>query len=266
MSFPVPTIRVAVDLTNPGQFFGCCGLLELAGRISPASEAWFTDSTFHLASPDAIDLSAILRGLTTTVICSDDLSIDDSACPIRIGAPFDLRVDWWRDEVCVGASLKTWSGRQKVSDMARASKEALAAMTATSDVLDFVGAMTIEKGGKRKTVRESVEPFCFDPRRGTSALRDGFSADALSMEVAAYPAVEFLAMVGLQRCRPLQADRRRTFRYGAWSIPTAPSVASAAACGAIDCPMAGAFQFDLGFRDAARRYKYFNFASKLETL
>jgi CRISPR-associated protein Csb3 len=31
-------IRIPVDLTNPGQFFACCGLLELANRLWPGAE------------------------------------------------------------------------------------------------------------------------------------------------------------------------------------------------------------------------------------
>ncbi|MFO7904351.1 MAG: hypothetical protein ACQESR_23920 [Planctomycetota bacterium] len=30
MNQPVPDIMVKVDMTNPGQFFACCGLIELA--------------------------------------------------------------------------------------------------------------------------------------------------------------------------------------------------------------------------------------------
>ena len=30
MNHAEPTIRVAVDPSNPGEFFACCGLLELA--------------------------------------------------------------------------------------------------------------------------------------------------------------------------------------------------------------------------------------------
>ena len=32
---PKPTINVNIDVTNPGQFFACCGLLELADRLIP---------------------------------------------------------------------------------------------------------------------------------------------------------------------------------------------------------------------------------------
>ena len=36
MSESSHTIRIRVDATNPGQFFACCGLLELASRLSEA--------------------------------------------------------------------------------------------------------------------------------------------------------------------------------------------------------------------------------------
>src|SRR5688572_7628840 len=54
MSLPEPTIRVPVDPTNPGQFFACCGLLELADRLWPqtndrqAAEGWFADGQFEI--------------------------------------------------------------------------------------------------------------------------------------------------------------------------------------------------------------------------
>ncbi|HIC90292.1 MAG TPA: hypothetical protein EYP04_12940, partial [Anaerolineae bacterium] len=41
MSSPNPTFSVRVDVTNPGQFFACCGLLELAHRLSPGAEGFF---------------------------------------------------------------------------------------------------------------------------------------------------------------------------------------------------------------------------------
>ena len=41
-------IRVRVDPTNPGQFFACCGLLELADRLWDGAEGWFEDDV-HLS-------------------------------------------------------------------------------------------------------------------------------------------------------------------------------------------------------------------------
>jgi len=59
MSNSESTIRVKVDVTNPGQFFACCGLLELADRIWPGAEGWF----------DRSSRSFLLRG--TEDICVD---------------------------------------------------------------------------------------------------------------------------------------------------------------------------------------------------
>jgi CRISPR-associated protein Csx14 len=36
-----PSFSVHVDPTNPGQFFACCGLLELADRLWQGAEGWF---------------------------------------------------------------------------------------------------------------------------------------------------------------------------------------------------------------------------------
>ncbi len=36
-----PAIRLSVDPTNPGQFFACCGLLELADKLWDGSEGFF---------------------------------------------------------------------------------------------------------------------------------------------------------------------------------------------------------------------------------
>lgn len=49
MNTPEATIRVNVDVQNPGQFFACCGLLELADRLWPGAEGWFVDGEFCVA-------------------------------------------------------------------------------------------------------------------------------------------------------------------------------------------------------------------------
>ena len=56
MSNPTPNITIPVDLTNPGQFFACCGLLELADRLWPGAEGWFTDmgQEFNIAGGGAL--------------------------------------------------------------------------------------------------------------------------------------------------------------------------------------------------------------------
>ncbi len=50
MTMPTPGISINVDLTNPGQFFACCGLLELTHRLRPGVEGWFEDSRFLITA------------------------------------------------------------------------------------------------------------------------------------------------------------------------------------------------------------------------
>jgi len=45
-----PTLAVKVDVTNPGQFFACCGLLELGHRLWRGAEGWFTESCFNIGA------------------------------------------------------------------------------------------------------------------------------------------------------------------------------------------------------------------------
>ncbi len=49
-----PAISIRIDPTNPGQFFACCGLLELADRLWASAEGWFEndDTVFVLTAPD----------------------------------------------------------------------------------------------------------------------------------------------------------------------------------------------------------------------
>jgi len=41
MNTLAPSFSVSVDVTNSGQFFACCGILELAHRLWPGAEGWF---------------------------------------------------------------------------------------------------------------------------------------------------------------------------------------------------------------------------------
>ena len=36
--------HLTLDPHNPGQFFACCGMFELAELVSPGGEAWFADA------------------------------------------------------------------------------------------------------------------------------------------------------------------------------------------------------------------------------
>ena len=59
---PEPNIRIKVDPTNPGQFFACCGLLELADRLLDGAEGWFEDSKFLIRPLGFVDARALNLG------------------------------------------------------------------------------------------------------------------------------------------------------------------------------------------------------------
>ena len=53
------SFSVNVDPTNPGQFFACCGLLELADRLWPGAEGCFAKEDREFT----ITRGGTLRGL-----------------------------------------------------------------------------------------------------------------------------------------------------------------------------------------------------------
>jgi len=134
-----------VDVTNPGQFFACCGLLELAYRLCPGAEGWFDGSAFHVS--DSMGLDSILEQLATAGIRSS-LSLEerrslgtllskekDALTEVEriektrlqqmwrmerlwLSKPFDIWLDWWRDNRGERTELKTWAAKQMVAEMA----------------------------------------------------------------------------------------------------------------------------------------------------
>jgi len=157
-STPKVALRLRVDPTNPGQFFACCGLLELADRAWQGAEGWFEqdDRTFCLvASKSDRELSPakLLRAVSATGL-QGELSVelrqererleakkrelgkekktltkkDEErrkklggllrSGNIRLGQPFNLLLDWWQDS---GEDCpKTWAGSQAVLRIAQA--------------------------------------------------------------------------------------------------------------------------------------------------
>ena len=108
-----------------------------------------------------------------------------------------------------------------------------------------------------------VEPFYFDARRFAHALDVGFSLDAQGAETNAYPAVELLSLIGLQRFRPTSSEQKWVFEYCTWSQPIPATVAVGVVCGVVSIPVNNRYRFALGFRDDQKRYKAFKFATQI---
>ncbi len=241
MSEPESVIRIDVDVTNPGQFFACCGLLEMADRL------WEDAAICGAFDSEIFELSSELRGCTLADIITAFVEAeasqldanDNAASPIHLGDPFDLRLDWWqkvegtnknRVDLGGGDQLGTWAGQQRGPVIFRVMKSACGDIELRS-LLDDARAVYDTKGGKAK--RKTTSPFYFDARREETSLDIGFSPDSQDMSVKSYPAVEALALVGLQRFRPAVRGngRNRSFLYTAWADPLPLGIAMAAVSG-----------------------------------
>lgn len=307
------SIRVKVDVTNPGQFFACCGLLELASRWRKDSVVGWFDSSNHsfFIQSDSTELRLSLQDLiqeASGVEIKSDLSSAESdmlkslnaqkrelkkskqslpnedeakrkrlgtlvrSGPITLLKPFDIRLDWWNsDDEDVP---KTWAGSQEIGRIAGASRGA--AISAFSDDSPFDRGVVVrevdddqqesDEDGDSETDATSgksgskVEPFYFDSRRGEKPFaRDiGFSPNKLKMTTAAFPAVEFLCLIGLQRCRPRPASVPRVFDYFTWSVPLSVSVLPVAVVGLLPGVGAEGYRFENAFRTDQRKHKAFS--------
>jgi CRISPR-associated protein Csb3 len=261
MAEPTPTIRVTVDPCNPGQFFACCGLLELADRLWPGAEGWFDNRHFGITSAGG-SLPELL-----TAVCDAELTqldaTDDFSSPIELGLPLCLRLDWWTDERAGGKAAKVWAGSMRSVRIARAMRHALRQPEFHSENLFDRGVIVYDPDESDK----KVEPYYFDSRRGANAqaLDIGFAPDAVKerdapaepMKTAAYPAVEWFCLVGLQRARPARTATPRVFDYFSWSVPLPASLLPAAVTGQLSHVGANGYRFENAFRTDQRKHKSF---------
>ncbi len=268
-----PSIHINVVPTNPGQFFACCGLLELSDRLWPGAEGWFDERQFCIACEgtlgkllDALadchmtntmteaqharfkEISAMSVKVRKSISGVEDESkaLDKllREASIVFGDPFGIMLDWFADDFAGGSRFKTWAGRQSVLDIATSMKEALKGTTwRNEECLTF-------------SARECGLPFNFDSDLGAQggAIDVGFSFDPLAgssltrIESMARPALELLAFIGLQRFRPEEIKGENRFLYTAWNRPLPIEVATPAACGALPIFGASRYEFRLLYR------------------
>ena len=289
-----PNITIPVDLTNPGQFFACCGLLELADRLWPGAKGWFErqqfcmtidrcrrDGSLAFGSPDAsrnllVELLTEAQKLKFDVGDDDDTDdADDDSQDSGPVEPIDLRwsdgrlaiyLDWWSEK-----AIKPWAGSMKERVILRAMLDAID--PSKSDLFNDLRRVQYQsprlgKNGKPRKPQKK-EPFYFDPRRGNKAhpLDCGFSPDTHKMEAECCPALEALCFIGLQRARPAPTGVANQSRYTVWprlsaDRPGIPAnLVGAVTCGAVRLPGPTDYLFDNYFRTDQRKHKTFSQAT-----
>ncbi len=272
MSNPEPTIRVNVDVTNPGQFFACCGLLELADRLWPGAEGWFEKNAFciNASSVPKSDASTLIEALSA---CSIDNTMSDhqlqrfrelkakrksDLCPsehdekknlekrwredpVIVCEPFSLLINWFHDKYANKERYKTWAGQQSVIDIARA----MHASVVNGKWRDTKCANWLRRSSDDKSV-----PFYFDANLGPqlSSLDVGYSLDALKLSIRIRPFLELCAFIGLQRFRPYQIESKNLYHYCVWHQPLAIQIASPVACTLLPLSSTETYEFRLLYR------------------
>jgi len=253
MTTPAPSFRVRVDVTNPGQFFACCGLLELASRLTPEAVGWFERTLFCVSQSQKLsDLLAAITGAALRQLDPDDAT----ASPIQIAAPIDVRLDWWKTNDRVVSDLKVWAGTMESFRIARAMQNAMRTPDFASENLLNIGLVAYDPDDPKK----KVEPFYFDARRGPNAhSRDvGFAPNDLGVTTIAWPSVELLCLVGLQRTKPVPVPKMpRVFDYHVWTKPVSPTLMPVAAAGILPDSAANGYRFESWFRTGQRKHKAF---------
>lgn len=274
------TIRIRVDPANPGQFFACCGLLELADRLWAGAEGWFGDGSFCIKTNDDRGSLRDLLDAARSVRLAESGDIDlesgeedqedeneEKVSRLVINYPFELHLDWWSDK-----SLKTWAGSMDARKIFLAMCKAINPdghdpLNQGQVVFDEMPQSSPPSSGKKQKKQNKREPFYFDSRRGANALSVdvGFSPDKVAksskLTVVAYPVVESMCFVGLQRCRPSPTKIIRVFEYFTWEKPMSIVVLPAAIAGHIG--RGKGFCFKNSFRTDQRKHKAFTPANQL---
>jgi CRISPR-associated protein Csx14 len=255
-------IRINVDPANPGQFFACCGLLELADRLWPAAEvmATFSNDAFHLQSNDpGISVKGIVADLLDaprvadapwrTINGADRKPVKDvkKITPVHVGGKINLRLSWWLDELEGRLSaLKTWSAHK----------------TSTGLLTDLSAAVDRKALSEHTLLQLSTgmtARFGFDPRSSWNTLDTGFSPNDQNLPVQTFAATELLAAIGIQTFRPSVSGD--SFVYACWKHALPAPIARAVASGVVDIQTLTVYRFQIRSRG---KFKFFT-QSKLWT-
>ncbi len=261
MSEPKPSITVSVDPTNPGQFFACCGLLELADRLWLGAEGWFAADGREFRIACGGTLSKLVESIATAEL-KHTREVDPYSSPFLIGKPFrHLSIEWWETDQTGAKDLKVWAGTMESFGIAYAMQQALKDERFRLPTLFDVGMVVPNPHEPSK----KKEPYYYDARRAPNAhSRDiGFSPNDLGSTTIAHPAVELLCVVGLQVARPRKTDESRIYDYFIWTVPLQTNLLLPASCGALGLRGQRGYRFENWFRTGQKKHKAFKTALPL---
>jgi CRISPR-associated protein Csx14 len=253
-------LRISLDPCNPGQFYACCGLIELfdmtgAQTLSKFEVDWRRprEATFVLTSETTLELSAILQAIREAEYkplprpeaeAEDKAPDKDSIAPLRVTIfGRELVLDWWLGCFHHKAHwLKCWAGQ-----------------VTTQKLFSILPTLVADKKFPFDEGVLTTTRFGIDPRSAWVALDLGYSPNVQGQESQTYPVVELLGAFGLQGFRPA-GSRAKGFTYHLWLQPLPRLVARTVCARAWAGCESATYQFSLGERGS---YKYFSFAEPL---
>jgi CRISPR-associated protein Csb3 len=283
-----PSMNVPVDLTNPGQFFACCGLLELASRIDKQCQGFFRESEFVLETNAqdvldvffrcGIDVETSFQSSEANLENGDgdgDVEIEDPhrgrIYPMKLGEPFNLLLDWWTQKEALEQKLKLWTAGQRVTDILRGHHKTrkkkrkgmpdeILQQYTPSTREHFADAVNMDPTDwLRKAIPiDAPAAFSFDSRLSrNNALDLGHVTNKI---LAFSPAIDVLCLVAFQRFRPKTIETWNRNLYCTWSQPLPVLVAPLAVLGMLPDVFDQAFEFPVKRRDSQGRFKLFGHA------
>jgi CRISPR-associated protein Csx14 len=251
----MPELRIPFDPCNPGQFYACCGLIELfdlsgAQTLSKFVVNWRRprEGTFVLASDAGLELGRISKAVKEATYkalarpeAEDRKPEKDSIAPARVSIfGREIVLDWWLE--CFRekkSELKCWAGQVTTSKLVRE----LPALLTEGSISYDEGVLTTTR-------------FGIDPRSAWVALNLGYSPNEQGQKSRTYPAVEMLGAFGLQGFRPT-GSRADGLTYHLWLSPLPRAVARSVCARPWPGCESAVYRFSLGVRGS---YKYFSFA------
>ncbi|OQX63112.1 MAG: hypothetical protein B5M56_04005 [Desulfococcus sp. 4484_241] len=250
---PEATITIPVDPYNPGQFFACCGLLELTHRLTqPGYRAlgWFEiiDNAHPRFSITAFNRDAPIT-LEQTISYLKKCKItatnqDSKEGPVILEEPFNIHLDW-RSPFPQHNLVKTFTGQQNIFKIVRALQQAMPESCDT------------ELLNARGPVDRTVTAFSVE--KAENSIDAGFSMDVQKGRLLREPPVflEFLALIGVQRFCPRQGKNRLDRIYYAWQNPLPSPLAAIAVSKPLKNVLQKGFIFQMYNRESKGRYKGF---------
>ena len=210
-------IKIPVQLKNPGEYFACLGLWELAEKLNPGKEPTkgyfeFDPKRSVFKANFCIETSStevdLLSGFYKCKAKAEDP--ESSMSLVHFDEPINLTLDWWLTKND-RSTLKTWAGRvngpQIIVDMLEMAK--------TSKV-QRVDTIFKERSFRN---RKGTQHLLYIDTTSAGGSYRGYSTDKAGIKVAEPYFVELLAAIGLQRFRPLYNEEKNEFYYVVWTKP-----------------------------------------------